>query len=104
MLGIKRTAVSEAARRAGLPERAGLTLEHNIPQGSPQDVPVNDTIASQIVRKICKITGRPFFVRPRDVRKIHYSFLGKLFLARRRGTLEGIGEYVSHALNTNRLA
>ncbi len=104
MLGLKRTAVSEAARRAGLPERAGLTLKHTIPQGSPQDVPVNDTIASQIIRKICKITGRPFFVRPRDVKKIHYSFLGKLFIARHHGTLESVGEYVSHAFNTDCLA
>jgi hypothetical protein len=104
MLGLKRSAVSEAARRAGLPDRAGLPLKYTIPQGSPQDAPVNETVAGQLIRKICRITGRPFFVRPREARKIHYSFLGKLFLARRSGTLEGIGEYVSHALNTDCLA
>lgn len=98
MLGLKRSAVSEAARRAGLPDRAGLPLKYTIPQGSPQDAPVNETVAGQLIRKICKITGRPFFVRPREARKIHCSFLGRLFLARRRATLEGIGEYSPHAL------
>ena len=104
MLGLKRSAVSEAARRVGLPDRAGLPLEHSIPQGSPQDAPVNETVAGQLIRKICRITGRPFFVRPREARKIHYSFLGRLFLSRRRATLDGIGEYVPHALADECLA
>lgn len=72
-----------AARRAGLPSRAGLTLLKAAPGENPLAAPENATIAGQMIKRICAITQNVFFLHPKNVRRQHYSVLGQMILARR---------------------
>ena len=80
MLGLTPGAVSEAARRAGLPERAGLPLIMECRSGDPMAAPENAVISGQMIRKTCSITRRPFYVRPQDRKRVHFSLLGRRLL------------------------
>ena len=80
MLGLTPGAVSEAARRAGLPERAGLPLIMECRSGDTMAAPENAVISGQMIRKTCSITRRPFYVRPQDRKRVHFSLLGRRLL------------------------
>lgn len=81
LLGLSPKTVGEAARRAGLPARTGLTLLNTCPSEDPFAVPANSTVASQMIRKICRVTSRIFFVSPRHQKTVHCSLLGRRRLA-----------------------
>ncbi|RFD18535.1 hypothetical protein DY926_16150 [Komagataeibacter melaceti] len=81
ILGLTVKTVGEAARRAGLPARTGLTLRTSCPSDNPFAVPENSTVAGQMVKKICRVTSRIFFVSPRDQKTVHCSLLGRRRLA-----------------------
>ena len=82
--GLKTTTVAEAARRAGLPDRRGLPIVSLCEHKDPFAKPENQTLVSMMVEKICRITGKIFFVRPKDRRTVHFSFLGRLSLRKRQ--------------------
>jgi len=82
LLDLKPSAVSEAARRSGLPNRAGLPLLKTVPAGDPFSLPENLLVSSEMIRKICPVRGGVFFVRPKNRRTEHVSFLGRLGLAK----------------------
>ncbi|MBB2156636.1 hypothetical protein HLH33_09995 [Gluconacetobacter diazotrophicus] len=89
LLGLKPSAVSEAARRAGLPNRAGLKLVQTAPAGDPFSIPESPIIASEMVRKICRVRQTVFFVRPKHKRSEHISIQGRSFLLSRASSVMG---------------
>ncbi|MCP1242774.1 hypothetical protein GOB86_12570 [Acetobacter lambici] len=41
-----------------------------------------------MVQKFCRLTGKLFFVRPRDRKTVHFSMQGKLALNRRQADVD----------------
>lgn len=75
-------AVSMAAKRAGLPSRAGLTLLRQSPSEDPMAAPENAAISSQMVARVCRITDTVFFLHPKHRRLQHLSYLGAQYMER----------------------
>jgi len=75
-------AVSMAAKRAGLPSRAGLTLLRQSPTEDPMAVPENAAISSQMVARVCRVTDTVFFLHPKHRRLQHLSYLGAQYMER----------------------
>lgn len=82
-LGIKYNTVCMAAKRAGLPSRAGFTLLQNSQTENPLSVAENATLAAQMITRTCSITNTVFFQNPKDRRRQHYSYLGSRLIERR---------------------
>ncbi|MBS1035860.1 hypothetical protein JK194_14910 [Gluconobacter cerinus] len=81
--GLKYNTVCMAAKRAGLPSRAGFTLLRTSPTENPFAVAENATLASQMIARTCGITNTVFFQHPKDRRQQHYSYLGSRLVERR---------------------
>ena len=81
--GLKYNTVCMAAKRAGLPSRAGFTLLRTSPTENPFAVAENATLASQMIARTCGITNTVFFQHPKDSRQQHYSYLGSRLVERR---------------------
>ncbi|KXV49520.1 hypothetical protein AD945_04140 [Gluconobacter albidus] len=81
--GLKYNTVCMAAKRAGLPSRAGFTLLRTSPTEDPFSVAENATLAAQIITRTCGITNTVFFVSFKDRRTQHYSSLGRRLLENR---------------------
>lgn len=81
--GLKYNTVCMAAKRAGLPSRAGFTLLRTSPTENPFSVAENATLASQMIARTCGITNTVFFQHPKDRRQQHYSYLGSRLVERR---------------------
>lgn len=81
--GLKYNTVCMAAKRAGLPNRAGFTLLRTSPTENPFAVAENATLASQVIARTCGITNTVFFQHPKDRRQQHYSYLGSRLVERR---------------------
>ncbi|WP_249211377.1 hypothetical protein [Gluconobacter cerinus] len=81
--GLKYNTVCMAAKRAGLPSRAGFTLLRFSPTENPFAVAENATLASQMIARTCGITNTVFFQHPKDRRQQHYSYLGVRLVERR---------------------
>ncbi|MFT8612973.1 MAG: hypothetical protein ABF727_10090 [Gluconobacter oxydans] len=81
--GLKYNTVCMAAKRAGLPSRAGFTLLRSSPTENPFAVAENATLASQMIARTCGITNTVFFQHPKDRRQQHYSYLGSRLVERR---------------------
>jgi len=73
MIGTTPGAVLERARRAGLPGRYGVALIETNEKHDPLDYPICQAISAQMIPKLDKETGKPWFVKPRDVRRWHAS-------------------------------
>ncbi|WP_252347562.1 MULTISPECIES: hypothetical protein [unclassified Gluconobacter] len=81
--GLKYNTVCMAAKRAGLPNRAGFTLLRTSSTENPFAVAENATLASQMIARTCGITNTVFFQHPKDRRQQHYSYLGSRLVERR---------------------
>ena len=81
--GLKYNTVCMAAKRAGLPSRAGFTLLRKSPTENPFSVAENATLASQMIARTCGITNTVFFQHPKDRRQQHYSYLGSRLVEKR---------------------
>ncbi|MEN3168332.1 hypothetical protein [Gluconobacter sp. OJB] len=81
--GLKYNTVCMAAKRAGLPSRAGFTLLRSSPTENPFAVAENATLASQMIARTFGITNTVFFQHPKDRRQQHYSYLGSRLVERR---------------------
>ncbi|MBS0987793.1 hypothetical protein JK182_03690, partial [Acetobacter okinawensis] len=86
--GLKTTAIAEAARRAGMPDRRGLPIISSSKHRDPFAEPENQTLVGMMVQKLCRLTKKLFFVRPRDTRTVHYSFQGRIALNRRETKMD----------------